>query len=76
MMLSLEKKIASAVLAIAAAANMPFAAFAATYSLSDGETFELASGGSENVAGNRLDVSGSATLKLTGTATGARSRLS
>lgn len=64
------KKIKSAILSLAVAASMPFASFAEAYSLAEGETFELDSASTTNAAGNRLDVSGSATLKLTGTATG------
>ncbi len=45
------------------------AARAATYTIATGETFELASDGAANAADNLIDVSGSATLKLTGTAT-------
>ena len=43
---------------------------AETYTVSAGETFELASDGAANSAGNRLDISGSATLKLTGAVNG------
>ena len=65
------RKTSVSVLAAAMAAITPLELCAATtYTVATGETFELASGGSENVADNRLDVSGSATLKLTGTATG------
>ena len=63
------KKIKSAILALVAAAGVPFASFAEAYSLAEGETFELDSASTTNAAGNRLDVSGSATLKLTGTTT-------
>ena len=43
------------------------AARAATITIADGASYTLAA--ADNIAGNRLDVGGSATLKLTGTAT-------
>lgn len=66
---NLEKKISSAILSLAVAASMPFASCAVTYSVSTNETFTLDSASTTNVSSNRLDVTGSATLKLTGTAT-------
>ena len=50
------------------AALVAMSASATVYTAGQGETFELASDGAANAAGNLIDVSGSATLKLTGTA--------
>ena len=50
-------------------ACIPLVSSAVTYSVSTNETFTLDSASTTNAAGNRLDVYGSATLKLTGTAT-------
>lgn len=42
---------------------------AVTYTVGAGDTFELASDGTDNASGNRIEVTGDATLKLAGTAT-------
>lgn len=47
---------------------VPPMAMATTYTVAEGETFVLDSGSTTNAAGNRIDITGSATLKLTGSA--------
>ena len=50
-------------------ACVPLVSSAVTYTVSTNGTFTLDSGSTTNAAANRLDVYGSATLKLTGSAT-------
>ena len=49
---------------------VPRMAQATVYTVADGETFVLDSGSTTNASANRIDVTGNATLKLTGTAGG------